>query len=95
MPNLLKSYLEKMNKNIIQGESKKSDSFEMQISRTEFRQFDTKLLIVLRYMSKARFGRRIFVASNAVQTVYNDMTYGIIYGLSCIRRDEGATSKTA
>ena len=44
--------------------------------------------------SKARFRRRIFVASNAIQTIDNQGSHLIIYCLNCIRRDGNSTSKT-
>jgi hypothetical protein len=43
---------------------------------------------------KARFRRRISVASNAIQTMDNEITQLINYCLNCIRRDENSTSKT-
>ena len=43
---------------------------------------------------KACFLRRISVASNAIQTIDNEMIHLIIYCLNCIRRDWNATYKT-
>ena len=43
---------------------------------------------------KACFMRRIFVASNAIQTIDNETAYLIIYCLKCIRRDGNSTYKT-
>ena len=45
-------------------------------------------------MSEACFIRRILVASNAIQTIDNEMIHLIIYCLNCIRRDRNATFKT-
>ena len=45
-------------------------------------------------MLKACFIRRILVASNAIQTIDNEMIHLIIYCLNCIRRDRNATYKT-
>ncbi len=41
-----------------------------------------------------RFIRRIFIASNAIQTIDNETAYLIIYCLNCIRRDGDSTYKT-
>ena len=38
-------------------------------------------------LTKARFIRRISVASNAIQTIDNEVNHLIIYCLNCIRRD--------
>ena len=43
---------------------------------------------------KACFVRRISVASNAIQTIVNELRHLIIYCLNCIRRDWNATYKT-
>ena len=43
---------------------------------------------------KARFRRRISVASNAIQTIDNEVSHLIIYCFNCIRRDGNSTSKT-
>ena len=43
--------------------------------------------------SKARFRRRISVALNAIQTIENEITLLINYGLNFIPRDENLTSK--
>ena len=40
------------------------------------------------------FRRRVFVASNAIQTMDNAASRFIISCLNCIRRDENSTSKT-
>ena len=45
-------------------------------------------------LSKARFKRRIFVASNAIDTKDNEVTCFIIFCFNCIRYDENATFKT-
>ena len=45
-------------------------------------------------MSEACFIRRISVASNAIQTIDNEVNHLIIYCLNCIRRDRNATYKT-
>ena len=42
---------------------------------------------------KAWFRRRISVASNAIQTIDNEVSHLIIYCLNCIRRDGNSTSK--
>ena len=46
------------------------------------------------FLTKARFRRRISVASNAIQTKDNEVSQLIIYCLNCIRRDGNSTSKT-
>ena len=43
---------------------------------------------------KARFKRRIFVASNAIETKDNEASHLIIFCFNCIRCDENATFKT-
>ena len=42
---------------------------------------------------KACFIRRTLVASNAIQTIDNELRY-LIYCLNCIRRDQNATYET-
>ena len=44
--------------------------------------------------SKACFIHRISVASNAIQTINNEVNHLIIYCLNCIRCDGNATYKT-
>ena len=44
--------------------------------------------------NKARFKRRISVASNAIQIIDNETAYLIIYCLNCIRRDGNSTYET-
>ena len=45
-------------------------------------------------ISKARFKRRIFVASNAIEKKANEVTCFIIFCFNCIRCDENATFET-
>ena len=45
-------------------------------------------------MFEARFRRRISVASNAMQTIDNEVSHLIIYCFNCIRNDGNSTSKT-
>ena len=45
-------------------------------------------------LTQAWFRRRIFVASNAIQTIDNEVSHLIIYCLNCIRCDGNSTSKT-
>ncbi len=43
---------------------------------------------------KARFIRRTFVVSNAIQTIDNETAYLIIYCLNCIRHGGNSTYET-
>ena len=52
-----------------------------------------KLSILNISITKARFKRRISVASNAIQTIDNELTYLIIFCLNCIRCDGNSKSK--
>ena len=45
------------------------------------------IVLLERTVSKAYFIRRISVASNAIQTIDNEVNHLIIYCLNCIRRD--------
>ena len=45
-------------------------------------------------MIKARFRRRISIASNVIQTIDNEASRLITYCLNCIRRDKNSTPKT-
>ena len=51
-------------------------------------------LDIYRVCTEACFIRRISVASNAIQTIDNEMIHLIIHCLNCIRRDRNATYKT-
>lgn len=43
--------------------------------------------------TKACFNRRIFVASNAIETKDNEASHLIIFGFNCVRCDEDVTFK--
>ena len=47
-----------------------------------------------KYISKARFKRRILHAPNAIQTMHNEEAYLIIYCLNCIRCMQNSTFET-
>ena len=55
---------------------------------------DLKGKLVIVASTGPSFRRRISVASNAIQTIDNEMTYLIINCLNCIRCDGNSTSKT-